>query len=287
MNVENAIDRLIEGLHETARPRVWSLIVTVLGDQVAPRGGVIQLSALQQIMGWLKIEENAVRTALSRLVKDGLVERSKEGRTSSYQLSGANKAEFDAASRKIYGWDRPSWDGYFALALFPGGTNGNGNPDARAMRKMGFGPLMQGVYLKPGPNADCTPPAQGVTLSSQPDDPDEAYDLARTAFALDDLAAQYHDLFDAFSSLDAARSEIVRSERALTARTLLIHNWRRIALRDPELPVGLLPKDWAGFKARDRVKKLYLWLLEPSETALDTLGVGIASDPEFLRARFD
>ncbi|MEM8837927.1 MAG: PaaX family transcriptional regulator C-terminal domain-containing protein [Pseudomonadota bacterium] len=287
MNVESAIDRLIDGLHETARPRVWSLIVTVLGDQVTPRGGVIQLSALQQIMGGLRIEENAVRTALSRLVKDGLVERLKEGRTSSYQLSSANKAEFDAASRKIYGWDRPPWDGYFSLALFPGGTNGNGSPDARAMRKMGFGPLMQGVYLKPGPNPDCTLPAPGVTLSSQTDNADEAYDLARTAFGLDDLAAQYHDLFEAFSSLDATGSEILRPERALTARTLLVHNWRRIALRDPELPVGLLPKDWAGFKARDRVKKLYLRLLELSETALDALGVGSAPDPEFLRTRFD
>lgn len=42
----------------------------------------------------------------------------------------------------------------------------------------------------------------------------------------------------------------------MAARTLLIHHWRRIALRDPGLPAALLPRDRTGEAARNQVRRL-------------------------------
>ena len=59
-------------------------------------------------------------------------------------------------------------------------------------------------------------------------------------------------------------------ETAFLLRVLLIHDYRRLLLRDPELPDVLLPTDWPGQKARLLCKELYRRLLAPSERHLDS-----------------
>jgi phenylacetic acid degradation operon negative regulatory protein len=61
---------------------------------------------------------------------------------------------------------------------------------------------------------------------------------------------------------------------ALRARLILIHEFRRVALRDPGLPDSLLPRDWPGARARREVADLYRRLLAPSEAWLDAHGLG-------------
>jgi phenylacetic acid degradation operon negative regulatory protein len=80
------IEAHIARLHSGGRLRVWSLLVTFFGDAVAPRGGRVALSVLQDAMALLNIEAGAVRTAMSRLAGDGWVEREREGRLSFYEL---------------------------------------------------------------------------------------------------------------------------------------------------------------------------------------------------------
>ena len=46
-------------------------------------------------------------------------------------------------------------------------------------------------------------------------------------------------------------------ERAFLLRILLIHDYRRLLLRDPELPEVLLPAAWPGHQARLLCKELY------------------------------
>ena len=63
----------ILGGFEKRRPlRAGSLIVTVFGDAIVPRGGSLWLGALLDIMALFGSEAGLVRTALSRLVQDGL-----------------------------------------------------------------------------------------------------------------------------------------------------------------------------------------------------------------------
>jgi phenylacetic acid degradation operon negative regulatory protein len=55
----------------------------------------------------------------------------------------------------------------------------------------------------------------------------------------------------------------------MPVRILLIHDYRRIVLRDPRLPSGLLPPDWPGLPARALCARLYAALAPASERWLD------------------
>jgi hypothetical protein len=52
-------------------------------------------------------------------------------------------------------------------------------------------------------------------------------------------------------------------------RIVLIHDYRRLLLRDPELPDILLAAEWPGQKARLLCKELYRRLAPASERHLD------------------
>jgi phenylacetic acid degradation operon negative regulatory protein len=59
----------------------------------------------------------------------------------------------------------------------------------------------------------------------------------------------------------------------LVARVLLIHEYRRIVLRDPLLPAEILPADWPGAAARALCAEIYGALVEGSERWLDAHAV--------------
>src|SRR5918994_4104930 len=111
------VESLLDKFHERTPIRAGSLIVTVFGDAVAPRGGVLSLASLHEIMRAFRISDTLVRTAMSRLVTDGWFERWKVGRNSYYQLTGRGREAFAQATQRIYADPPQDWAGSFDLLL--------------------------------------------------------------------------------------------------------------------------------------------------------------------------
>ena len=65
------VSPLAATLARTGPPRIASLIVTVWGDAVAPRGGSLWLGSLQAILDKFGCTPGQVRTAMSRLTEEG------------------------------------------------------------------------------------------------------------------------------------------------------------------------------------------------------------------------
>src|SRR6185369_324255 len=63
----------------------------------------------------------------------------------------------------------------------------------------------------------------------------------------------------------------VAPETAFRLRTLLVHDYRRAVLRDPQLPAALLPTDWAGSAARALCRNLYRVIEAPASRHLEPL----------------
>lgn len=265
---------MIARLHAGERLRVWSIVITVYGDAVAPRGGLLWLGALQALMARLDIEAGALRAAMSRLAADGWLTRQRLGRKSYYALAEAGRRDFDLATRRIYASAPVAWNGRWTLCITPEESPANRDARRRTLRGLGFGTVAPTVFLRPEIEGapDASPAVAGTTLFTAEGDGAADYaDLARTAWPLEAAAESYRSIVARFSSLSDALDEgsALDPLDALAARSLLIHDYRRAALRDPLLPDSLRPEPWPGEAARQLVAGLYRRLLPASEAWLD------------------
>ena len=234
-------EALLAAFRSDGRPRVWSLIVTIMGDMIVPRGGRVPVAVLSDILNPLGISESALRTALSRLTQDGWVISAREGRSSFYRLTPHALAETSAASLRIYAppLDQSLW----VLGV------GSAPPDALS--------LNEGWVHHGPPSTRCGLHAKGLLNASS--DPMIPAEHAET------LASMARDINAAEQASDS-----------LTARLLLIHRWRRICLKFPETPAMMDPGSADGLRAD--MARAYADLWNASEAALTTLGAPSPTD---------
>lgn len=242
-------DPMIRAFHAEGRPRVWSLIVTIMGDMALPRGGRMPVSVMADILRPLGISESALRTALSRLTQDGWMMSARDGRKSLYRLTPKALAETNAASKLIYA---PPLD--------------------QRLWRLGLGPVPKGaVQLKEGWVFHGVPKGRALTFADGPLQ-GCGHGLLRPDHerALQDMAC------------DLAACE--QSKDALTERLLLIHRWRRLCLRHAEVPAAFDPGSSEGLRAD--VARAYHALWSQSEEMLTRLGAPPTADDAPTTCRF-
>ena len=229
-------------------------MVTVFGDAVAPRGGSIWLATLVELFAAMGVDAGAVRTAMSRLVADGWTERRRVSRSSAYELTPRGVETFTAAAGRIYAADAPGWDGRLHLALQPQSKGW--------LQRAGFGQVIPGLWVGSAP---VDRPQEALMLSATTD-VDSARELAARAWPLERLGAS----FTRFNAVFAALPKWTDPSpiEAMVARTLLVHEYRRLVLAAPALPDALLPVQWPGTAARALCAEAYRAVLPGSEAWL-------------------
>ena len=124
-------------------------------------------------------------------------------------------------------------------------------------------------------------------MVARPESEEKAKTLAQTCWQLDELAAAYGKFLKAFGPAadEIADGRHLTGAQAFQLRVLLVHDWRRIVLRDPLLPRAMLPVDWPGTHARALIAGVYRRILGSSERWLDQHAVDQngALPPSFSR----
>lgn len=256
MNEQPVIQRAFAAL-DRAPVRVWSLIATIYGDCAMPRGGELWLGSLTEILGALGVEPGSVRAAMSRLARQGFLERTRVGRTSHYRLSAAAIQLSRQAEALIYRSSPPDppagWDIAFTHKA-----------DRAAKARLGErGYLMLGanVYARAHMSHDRgVLPAGVLHLQAQGDD----CALAHQLYDVPALAARYR-AFLAAADVISARTADARGLDAVAQRVTLVHGFRRAVLRDPQLPARAQPPEWPVADAYQRFARLYKTLEDESE----------------------
>lgn len=271
---QDALEILIDDYHSQERLRVWSLVITVFGDAVNPRGGEFWLGSLQDLMDRLRIEPSALRAAMSRLTADGWLKRERRGRKSYYCLAAAGENEFANAARKIYAPNRQCWSGEWTIIVLTGRAGQDRGNRRRQLRAEGFGSLSPTVFLRPisqdGPEEQSARPGETV-FRSRLDGETNAAELIMQGWSLAQVDTGYANFIDSFTPLNKALENEPEIDplSAVAARSLLIHNFRKVALRDPVFPIDLLPDRWKGDEARALAADIYRALAARSESWLD------------------
>jgi phenylacetic acid degradation operon negative regulatory protein len=261
------LDRIVEQLKREPS-RTGSIVITVFGDAIVPRGGSVWLGTLLEFFGYLDIVSGVVRTAISRLAADGWLERNKVGRNSFYRLAEHGRHTFDTATKHIYDPPPSDWTGRFELLLIGNGEDRDASRDA--LKNAGFGSPLPGVWVAPSGAPIPEEAARAIRLEVSAED-DSGRRLLSESWPLDRTADAYLKFMKTFEPLRGwiGRGERLTDADAFTARILLIHHYRRVVLRDPLLPAPLLPRDWPGGAARKLCGEIYRGLLPASEQWLD------------------
>ena len=259
--------RIVEQLKREPS-RTGSIVITVFGDAIVPRGGSVWLGTLLEFFEALDIDSGVVRTAMSRLATDGWLERNKIGRNSFYRLANKGRQTFAAATRHIYDPPPSDWTGRFELLLIGNGEDRDASREA--LKNAGFGSPLPGVWVAPSGVAIPEEAAGAIRLEVSAED-DSGRRLLSESWPLQRTADAYQKFMKTFEPLRGSigRGEPLTDADAFIARILLIHHYRRVVLRDPLLPTALLPADWPGRAARELCGEIYRGLLRQSEQWLD------------------
>src|SRR2546423_9250266 len=81
--------------------RTGSIVITVFGDAIVPRGGSVAPGTLLEFFAAIDVDSSVVRTAMSRLTPERSFECEKGGRNSFYQLLQRDRRTFDTATKAI------------------------------------------------------------------------------------------------------------------------------------------------------------------------------------------
>jgi phenylacetic acid degradation operon negative regulatory protein len=266
--------------------RSKSLVMTVMGDAIAPHGGAVWLGSLIDLLAPLGVTDRLVRTSVFRLVQEGWLNASREGRRSRYAFEPKSLPRFLRADRRIYAPPGLHWDGRWTLVLAP---NGSIDGELRtAVRKEleweGFAMLAPGMLAHPAVDdeglADAlqrTGAAGKVFVLSASELPGVGSrplrELASDGWDLTAVARSYVDFIGQFTPLLALLREqpAVAPADAFAIRSLLIHAYRRLQLHDPLLPVELLPDPWPGSDAYEVARAVYLLVYAQAEVHIDAV----------------
>jgi phenylacetic acid degradation operon negative regulatory protein len=220
-----------------------SALFDLYGDHLRLRGGAAPVAGLVRLLAPLGIQPPAVRTAVSRMVRQGWL----TGSGASYALTPRAVRRLDEAADRIYRTSVVEWDGRWHLLVVtpPAGRTARERLYAQ-LQYLGYGALGNGSWLSPrvAPELDATL-AEAVARAERftaVHDGDSGALIAR-AWDLDGLARSYARF------LDRPRQDDSTDEAAFAARSLLVHDWRKFLFVDPGLPASLLPPDWPGVKA--------------------------------------
>lgn len=280
MSPEAACQNLVDEFRSRPTLRAGSLITTVFGDAIAPRGGTVWLGSLIRVMANFGISERLVRTSVFRLVKDGWLKSDQIGRRSYYSLTEQGCERFEQATNRIYGTPSRQWDGEWCLLLLSALDTERKERVRKECGWLGFGPMSANVLAHPAPDlaelepslkrlgvADSVVVMRGRTIKSEV----AMRELTRSCWSLDDIDARYSAFTMRFRPLMKALSgnSKLREKSAFIVRTLLIQEYRKVLLRDPQLPDELLSANWHGDAAYQLCRNLYRIVHADADAYLD------------------
>ena len=261
------IEALVRHFRRQRPLRGGSLIISIFGDSIAPRGGSISLASLIALAQPFGLTERLVRTSVARLAKDGWLEAEKRGRLSFYRLARPGRARFEEATRRIYSENPRDWHGRWTLVLLPKGSSTRRERLREEMLWLGFGQLAPGVLVHPEHEPEearrqlreLAIPGRATVLQAVTGDESEDRRIAAASWDLSELSRGYRRFVELFRPVQRSLADGERPSAlsAFIVRTLLIHEYRKIHLRDPLLPASLLPADWVGTEAYELCRALY------------------------------
>jgi phenylacetic acid degradation operon negative regulatory protein len=260
------------GLPDSDVVRARSALFDVYGGYLRSRGGVAAIAALVRLLEPLGFGAPAIRTAVSRMVRQGWLEPVRLAEGPGYALTRRAERRLDAAAARIYRTQPSIWDGRWhvvVLTELPG--RGDRERLDSSLRLLGYAPLGPATWIAPRPSPELPDllAADGIAAAvfhGEHNGPDaelaaQAWDLAALGAGYIAFVREWEPRMSTVDGSDPAQA-FAESQR-------LLHAWRGFLFHDPGLPAELLPADWPGRSAAEVFDRHTARLTPAAEAFLD------------------
>jgi phenylacetic acid degradation operon negative regulatory protein len=233
-----------------------SALFDLYGDHLRPRGGRAPVAALVRLLAPLGIAPPAVRTAVSRMVRQGWLHPLRLSSGPGYLLTPKAARRLDEAAARIYRTSRAEWDGLFDMVVLDVPAHrGERSKLAANLTFLGYGAIDSGCWVatRPAEEIETMLTEAGIRYehftASHAEGLAGAVALIRRAWDLAEIGRAYDEFVRELTPVVAAVHGGSDDEEAYAARFRLVHAWRTFLFRDPQLPPALLPDGWPGSQA--------------------------------------
>jgi phenylacetic acid degradation operon negative regulatory protein len=249
-----------------------SLLVTVWGDTVRPRGNEVGAAVLVRLMAPLGLSSRAVRAALSRMTRRGWLARRRSGRRAFYALTAAGALRLEQGVRRVYRTGPEPWDGRWRLFTYsvPEARRAVRDRLRRELAWLGLGPLSRSTWVTTRDLGDVLrklSAARGLEEAVAVFDarhlgPAGDRALVERCWDLPAIAARYRGFIAAARPRAAGLRRRLRTgglsdARCFAEKIWLVHEYRKFLFVDPGLPDALLPPQRPNRDAAELFRRTY------------------------------
>ncbi|MFF3990033.1 PaaX family transcriptional regulator C-terminal domain-containing protein [Streptomyces sp. NPDC001601] len=271
--------------------RLGPLIITLFALYARGEHNWLSVASVIRLMADLGVEGQAVRSAVSRLKRRGVLRGERHEGAAGYAVSDRTLEVLEDGDVRIFERNRAAaGDGWLVVVFsVPESERDKRHALRTALTRLGFGTAAPGVWVAPGILADETRRTlQRLALTPYVDiftgDHFAFGDLSakvREWWDLDELTALYADFLERYRPVrERAAAGAVPAREAFGIYLPMLTEWRRLPYRDPGLPLSLLPPGWMGETAGALFEELDKTLREPARAhALAVIHAGSASGP--------
>lgn len=242
--------------------RPQSLIITIFGAYSRRLGGWLPVSALLTLLGQVGVEDAAVRSALSRIKRRGVLISERRSGVAGYALSESAWRTFDIGDARVLNRRHPPPNEGWVLAAFsiPESARDLRYRLRSRLSRVGFAQVSGGLWIAPRTlEQDIRYVAEVLGVQHYLDVFRAEHiafrptvDAVQQWWDLKSIADAYDNFTEAYSRLGSQVTNTGRpltTERAFTDYTRVLTSWRPLPYLDPGLPREYLPKRWPGDRA--------------------------------------
>ncbi|MED3709051.1 phenylacetic acid degradation operon negative regulatory protein PaaX [Peribacillus frigoritolerans] len=263
-----------------------SMIFTIYGDYIRNYGSKIWIGSLIRLLKEFGHNEQGVRVAVSRMVKQGWIQSEKQGNKSYYFLTDRGVQRMDEAANRIYKMKPNEWDGKWRILMYtiPEDKRQLRDDLRKELLWSGFGSFSSGCWISPN---DLEKQINRLIEKYDIDEyvdffiseykgPKENQTLVEKSWQLEEIENKYEEFIEKYSKQFIVHQSIIsRGEMSdadcFVERTNLVHEYRKFLFIDPGLPKELLPSKWNGNHAALLFSQYYQVLAEPASRFFESV----------------
>ena len=235
-------------------------ILTLYGDYSLNRAGEIGVGSMVQLLSNFGLSERAVRSAISRMSRSGLLKVRRDKERSYYSLTRVGHSMLTEGARRIFEHRASDWDGTWSILTY---SIPERRRDARDRLRvelgwLGYGPVSEATWVSPHDKTEevaklagrlrikeCVHVFQAKHVGWT--DPEtlvrRCWDLPRIHQKYREFIAEYQPKLESLRKR-LTSGEVIPASECFVDSFNIISEYRKLPFFDPDLPLELLPNNW-------------------------------------------